>query len=329
MRTITVAQAIREALSEEMDRNPEVFVFGEDVGAFGGCFGVTMGLYDKYPDRVLDTMIAETGIMGLALGAAYSGMKPVPELMFSDFMTVCFDYFINQMGKNRYMTGMQEGGQAAGLVVRLPNGSGTRAAAQHSQCMEGFLMGGLGIKIAIPSTPRDVKGMLKYALRGNDPVAFFEHKMLYSVKGEVPDVEADELIPFASADIKREGTDVTVIATQWMLYKSLEVAAKLATEGISVEVIDPRSLKPLDMPTILKSVEKTGHLVLVNEAPEFANALTEVGLEVAEKGFDFLKAAPVRVCGPNTPIPFSPVLEDMWTVDGTEIEAGIKKVLGK
>lgn len=329
MRQITVAQAIREALSEEMERDPKVFVMGEDVGAFGGCFGVTMGLYNKYPDRVLDTMIAETGILGLSLGAAYSGMRPVAELMFSDFLTVGFDYFVNQAGKNRYMTGMQEGGDKCCWVVRLPNGSGTRAAGQHSQCMEGFLMHSLGIKIAIPSTPRDTKGMLKYALRGNDPVAFFEHKMLYGVKGPVPDASEDELIPFCSADIKREGTDVTVVATQLMVYRSLEAAEKLAEEGISVEVIDPRSLKPLDMPTILASVKKTGRLVLVNEAPTFANALTEVGLEVVEQGMEYLKAAPVRVCGPNTPIPFSPVLEDMWTVDVGEIEAGIKKVMGK
>jgi len=329
MRSITVAQAIREALAEEMIRNPKVFVLGEDVGAFGGCFGVTMGLYDQFPDRVLDTMIAETGIMGIALGAAYSGMKSVPELMFSDFLTVAFDYFINQASKNRYMTGMQEDGQYCGLTVRLPNGSGTRAAAQHSQCMEAFLMNAPGIKIAVPSSPRDVKGMLKYAIRGNDPVAFFEHKLLYGVKGEVPDVEADELIPFCSADVKLEGKDVTIVATQSMVYKSLSAAKALAQEGISVEVVDPRSLKPLDIRTILASVEKTGHLVLVNEAPKFGNAMTEIGLQVAERGLGFLKAPPVRVCGPDTPIPFSPVLEDMWTINEGKIIAGVKKALGK
>jgi len=222
---ITVAEAIREALTEEMERNPEVFVFGEDVGAFGGCFGVTAGLYEKFPDRVIDTMIAETGILGIATGAAYAGMKPVPEIMFSDFFSVCFDYLFNQAPKNRYMTGMQEGGKDAGFVLRCPNGAGVRAAAQHSQCIEQFLMPVVGLKIAIPSTPADTKGMLKYAIRGNDPVVFLEHKMMYGVKGPVPD--GDHLVPFASADVKREGTDVTVVATQMMVHKSLAAAETL------------------------------------------------------------------------------------------------------
>lgn len=325
MREITVAEAIREALTEEMERNPEVFVFGEDVGAFGGCFGVTTGLYDKFPDRVIDTMIAETGILGIATGAAYAGMKPVPEIMFSDFFSVCFDYLFNQAPKNRYMTGMQEGGKNAGFVLRCPNGAGVRAAAQHSQCVEQFLMPVVGLKIAIPSTPADTKGMLKYAIRGNDPVIFLEHKMMYGVKGPVPD--GDHLVPFASADVKREGTDVTVVATQMMVHKSLAAAETLAKEGISVEVIDPRSLKPLDFKTILASVKKTKRIVLVNEAPKTANALTEIGLRVTEEAFDYLEAPPVRVCAPDTPIPFSPVLEDEWIRKESDIIEGIKKAL--
>ncbi|MDR3281266.1 MAG: alpha-ketoacid dehydrogenase subunit beta [Synergistaceae bacterium] len=325
MREITVAEAIREALSEEMDRNPEVFVFGEDVGLFGGCFGVTTGLYEKYPDRVLDTMIAETGIMGITLGAAYSGMKPVPEVMFSDFITVIFDYLVNQSSKNRYMTGMQEGGQNAGFVLRVPNGAGTRAAAQHSQCMEQYLMPVVGLKIAIPSTPYDTKGMLKYAIRGNDPVVFLEHKMLYGIKGPVP--EEEYLVPFCSADVKREGKDVTVVATQVMVHKSLAVAKRLEQEGISVEVIDPRSLKPLDMKTIINSVKKTKRLVVVNEAPKTHNALSEIALQVVEGAFDYLEASPVRVCAPDTPIPFSPVLEDVWIRSEDDIIAGIRETL--
>jgi pyruvate/2-oxoglutarate/acetoin dehydrogenase E1 component len=325
VREITVAEAIREALTEEMERNPEVFVFGEDVGAFGGCFGVTTGLYDKFPDRVIDTMIAETGILGIATGAAYAGMKPVPEIMFSDFFSVCFDYLFNQAPKNRYMTGMQEGGKNAGFVLRCPNGAGVRAAAQHSQCVEQFLMPVVGLKIAIPSTPADTKGMLKYAIRGNDPVIFLEHKMMYGVKGPVPD--GDHLVPFASADVKREGTDVTVVATQMMVHKSLAAAETLAKEGISVEVIDPRSLKPLDFKTILASVKKTKRIVLVNEAPKTANALTEIGLRVTEEAFDYLEAPPVRVCAPDTPIPFSPVLEDEWIRKESDIIEGIKKAL--
>jgi pyruvate/2-oxoglutarate/acetoin dehydrogenase E1 component len=326
MREITVAEAIREALSEEMDRDKNVFVFGEDVGLFGGCFGVTTGLYAKYPDRVIDTMIAETGIMGIALGAAYSGMKPVPELMFSDFSTVVFDYFANQISKNRYMTGMQQGGQAACLVVRAPNGAGYRAAGQHSQCMEQYFMPIPGLKIAVPSTPYDTKGLLKYAIRGNDPVLFLEHKLLYSVKGPVP--EGDYTIPFASADIKREGSDVTVIATQMMVHKSLAAAAQMEKDGISVEVVDPRSLKPLDMKTIMASVRKTKRVVLVNEAPSTGNVMAEIGLRIVEQGFDFLEAPPIRVCGPDTPIPFSPVLEDKWIRGEADIIAGIKAARG-
>lgn len=325
MREITVAEAIREALTEEMERNPEVFVFGEDVGAFGGCFGVTTGLYDKFPDRVIDTMIAETGILGIACGAAYSGMKPVPEIMFSDFFSVCFDYLFNQSSKARYMTGMQEGGKNAGFVLRAPNGAGVRAAAQHSQCVEQFMMPVVGLKIAIPSTPADTKGMLKYAIRGNDPVVFLEHKMMYGISGPVPD--GDHLVPFASADIKREGTDVTIVATQMMVHKSLAAAETLAKEGINIEVVDPRSLKPLDMKTILASVKKTKHLVLVNEAPKTGNALTEIGLRVVEEAFDYLEAPPVRVCAPDTPIPFSPVLEDAWIRSEADIIEGVRKAL--
>ncbi len=325
MREITVAEAIREALTEEMERNPEVFVFGEDVGAFGGCFGVTAGLYEKFPDRVIDTMIAETGILGIATGAAYAGMKPVPELMFSDFFSVCVDYLFNQAPKNRYMTGMQEGGKDAGFGLRAPNGAGTRAAAQHSQCVEQVLMPVVGLKIAIPSTPADYKGMLKYAIRGNDPVVFLEHKMMYGVKGPVPD--GDHLEPYASADVKREGTDDTVEATQMIVHKSLAAAETLAKEGISVEVVDPRSLKPLDFKTILASVKKTRRIVLVNEAPKTANALTEIGLRVTEEAFDYLEAPPVRVCAPDTPIPFSPVLEDEWIRKESDIIEGIKKAL--
>ena len=327
MKKITVAQAINEALAEEMALNNEVFVIGEDVGLYGGCFGVTTGLYKKFPNNVIDTPISEAGIMGLSAGAAYMGAKMVPELMFSDFIGVAMDYFLNQISKSRYMGGMQPEGNECCVVARLPSGAGLRAAAQHSQCTEALLMNIPGLKIAIPSTPADFKGMLKYAIRGKDPVAFFEHKLLYGIKGEVP--EEDYVIPFGLADVKREGKDVTVIATQMMVHKSLAVAETLAAEGISVEVIDPRCLKPLDTKTIIDSVKKTGHVVLVNEAPEFGNAFAEVGLQIAELAINELKAAPVRVCGPNRPIPFSPALEDKWIVSEADIANGIKKVLNK
>ncbi len=326
MREITVAQAINEALAEEMERNPEVFVIGEDVGKFGGCFGVTAGLIQRFPKQVIDSPISETAIMGLSTGAAYMGMKAVPELMFSDFTSVAADYIVNQATKSRYMAGMQEEGKVCGMVLRVPNGAGIAAAAQHSQCLEALFMNIPGLKILIPSTPADYKGLLKTAIRGNDPVLFYEHKLLYGVKGLVPD--GDYTVPICSADVKREGTDVTVIATQMMLHKSLRAAEKLAKEGISVEVVDPRSLKPLDIGTIAKSVEKTGRVVLVNEAPCFGNSVTEIGLEIAEHAFKFMKAAPVRVCGPDTPIPFSPVLEKEWLVNEADIIAGIRKALG-
>ncbi len=325
MREITVAQAINEALAEEMALNEEVFVFGEDVGDFGGCFGVTAGLKAKYPKRVMDTPISETGIMGLAAGGAYMGLKMVPEIMFSDFLGVAMDYLLNQVTKSRYMAGMQEEGKVCGLVLRVPAGAGIAAAAQHSQCVEALLMNIPGLKIAIPSTPADYKGLLKYAIRGHDPVVFFEHKLLYGVKGPVS--EEEQLIPFASADVKREGTDVTIVATQMMVHKALAAAKEAEKEGISVEVVDPRSLKPLDTRTIIESVKKTGRLLLVNEAPEFGNALTEVGLQVAERALDALKKPPIRVCGPNRPIPFAPVLEKQWLVNEKDILAGIKKVM--
>jgi pyruvate dehydrogenase E1 component beta subunit len=325
MRKITVAQAIKEALAEEMELNKEVFVFGEDVALYGGCFGVTAGLYEKYPDNVFDTPISETGIMGLAAGAAAMGAKMVPELMFADFVGVAMDYFLNQISKSRYMSGMQKEGNQCCVVCRLPSGAGLTAAAQHSQSTEALLMNIPGLKIAMPSTPADFKGMLKYAIRGKDPVAFFEHKLLYGVTGEVPD--GDYVIPFGLADVKKEGTDVTVIATQTMVHKSLAVAKKLAKEGISVEVVDPRCLKPLDTKTIVDSVKKTGRVVLVNEAPAFGNALVEVGLQIAELALKDLKSAPVRVCGPNRPIPFSPVLEQKWIVSEDDIINGIRKAL--
>jgi len=325
MKKMTVAQAINEALAEEMALNNEVFVFGEDVAQFGGCFGVTVGLYDKFPDNVFSTPISESGVMGLAAGGAAMGAKMVPELMFSDFVGVAMDSFLNQISKSRYMSGMQEGADELCVVVRLPNGSGLTAAAQHSLCTEALLMNIPGIKIAMPSTPADVKGMLKYAIRGKDPVAFFEHKLLYGVTGEVPD--GDYVIPFGEADVKREGSDVTVIATQMMVHKSLAVAEKLAKEDISVEVIDPRTLKPLDINTIVESIKKTGRVVLVNEASTFGNALTEVEAQITEVAFADLKAAPVRVCGPDRPIPFTPVLEKQWIVSEDDIIEGIKKTL--
>lgn len=328
MRKMTYAEAIRAALAEEMERDEKVFVLGEDVGPFGGCFGVTGDLYKKFPDRVLDTPIAETAIMGLSIGAAYSGLKPVPEIMFADFVGVIYDYLMNQITSNRYMTGMQEGGQDGCMVLRAPGGAGVRAGAQHSQSVQQYLMPIVGLKIAIPATPADAYGMMKYCLRNNnDPVVFIEHKMLYGVKGEVPDASEDYLLPLGKADVKCEGTDVTVIATSSMVDKAVNAAKTLEKDGISVEVVDPRSLRPLDVDTLAASVKKTGRLVLVDEAPETGNAMTEVARRIQDAAFADLKKAPIYVCAPDTPIPFAPQLEDEWIVDEKNIIDGINKAM--
>ena len=327
MREILASQAIREALQEEMERDPEVFMIGEDIGKQGGSFKVTTGLYDLFPDRVLDTPIAETAIAGLGIGAAYAGMKPVVEIMYADFTTVVYDYLFNQISKARYMTGWQEGGTNASFVLRAACGAGIRSAAQHSQMVEGAYMLIPGLKIAVPSTPYDYKGMLKYAIRGNDPVLFLEYKMDYFKNpGPVPDIGEDYVVPFGKAVVRREGADVTIVATQGNMRKSLEAAEIVAKEGISVEVVDPLTLKPLDTKTILASVEKTGRLIVSNEGYTTGNALNEVVARVAEKGFDFLRAPILRVCGPDTPIPFG-FLEDKWIVSVDRIVDGIRKVM--
>ncbi len=326
MREITYMEAVREALGEELERDEKVFVLGEDVGLMGGCFGVTGDLYQRFPDRVLDTPIAETAILGLSIGAAYSGMKPVAEIMFADFVGVIYDYLINQITSNRYMTGMQPGGTDGGMVLRAPNGTGIRAGAQHSQSIQQYLMPITGIKIAIPSTPRDAKGMLKWCIREeNDPVVFLEHKMLYGVKGEVPEVEEDELIPLGKAVVRTEGTDVTVVATSLQNTEAVELANEM--DDVSIEVVDPRSLKPLDLETMVASVKKTGRLVLFDESPETGNALVEVARRITDECFAELKCAPVFVCAPDTPIPFAPNLEDEWTPDKENLREGIKKVM--
>lgn len=319
-------EAIREALEEEMIRDNEVFIIGEDVAEHGGCFGVTGDLCKKFPDRVIDSPIAELGIMGLSLGAAYSGMKAVPELMFADFISVIYDYLMNQATRNRYMTGMQEGGQDCCMVMRAPNGAGIRAGAQHSQCVEQYLMPIPGLKILTPATPADAKGMLKTALRGNDPVVFLEHKMLLGVKGPVPEDE-DYLVPIGKADVKREGTDVTIIANQMMTVKALKAAQLLEKDGISVEVVDLRSVKPLDMDTILKSVKKTGKVVLTNESPSTGNIMSEISTRIVAGAFADLKAAPVKVCAPDTPIPFATNLEDAWLRNEKDLVAAVKELM--
>ena len=306
MRTITYRDALREALREEMTRDERVFVMGEDIGDFGGAFNVTLGLYHEFGgERVRDTPITEAAIIGAALGAALTGMRPVPEIMFSDFLPAGMDQLINQIAKIRYMSG---GVARAPLVIRTQNGAGSSAAAQHSQSLTALFAHVPGLRIAIPSTPYDAKGLLKTAIRSDDPVLFFEHKQLYDTTGEVP--EEEYLIPFGKADVKRPGADVTVVAISWMVTKTLNAAEDLSRRGIEIEVIDPRTICPLDKDTIFKSVAKTGRLVIVEEDVKTNGIGAEIAALVADEAFDSLDAPVKRVASHDTPIPFNPNLEN-------------------
>jgi len=324
MRTLTFAGALNEALKQEMRRDPNIYVAGEDVGVYGGIFGVTAGLLEEFgEERVRDTPITESAIIGSAVGAAAGGLRPVVELMFIDFIGVALDQLYNQAAKMKYMFG---GKARLPLVMRTTCGAGMRAAAQHSQCLEAWFMHVPGLKVAVPSTPYDAKGLLITAIRDDNPVVFIEHKMLYGIEGEVP--EEPYAIPFGQADVKREGTDVTVVATMAMVHKALSAADKLAAEGISPEVVDPRTLYPLDMETIINSVKKTHRLVVVHEEVKFAGSGAEIAAAVAEEAFDYLDAPIKRVAAPFTPVPFSPVLEDAFIPSEEDIIAAVKEVVG-
>ncbi len=322
-REITFVQALNEALDYAMSVDKRVVIMGEDVGVYGGVFGVTMGLYDKYgPERVRDTPIAESGFIGAAVGAAMMGLKPVAELMFIDFLGVAFDQIYNQAAKLRYMTG---GKVKIPMVLRTVCGAGIQAAAQHSQSLHAIFIHVPGLKVVMPSTPYDAKGLLLTAiLDEEDPVIFIEHKMLYGVRGPVP--EGPYKIPFGVADVKREGKDVTVVATAWMVHKALEAAEKLANEGISVEVIDPRTLVPLDEGTILNSIRKTGRLVVVDEGYPRASFATDIAALAVSKAFEHLKAPVKLVTPPATPVPFSEALEREWIPSTEKVMKAIKDV---
>lgn len=325
MREITFTQAITEALDEEMARDKTVFLLGEDVGLYGGILGQTAGLYDKYgPDRVRDTPISESAILGAAEGAAATGMRPVPEIMFCDFLGVCMDDVLNQASKTRYMLGGQV---KFPMVIRTLCGAGIGAAAQHSQCLEAFFMHIPGVKVVLPSTPYDAKGLLKSAIRDDSLVIFFEHKLLIlmPLKGEVP--EEEYTIPLGKADIKREGKDVTVVATGLMVHRALAAAATLQEKGISIEVVDPRTLAPLDKQTILDSVKKTGRLVLFTEECKTASSASEIAAIVAEEGFDSLDAPIKRVNAPDTPVPFSAVLEKFYMPDEENLIKAVTEIV--
>jgi pyruvate dehydrogenase E1 component beta subunit len=311
-------QAIGEALRQEMRRDPTVIVLGIDVGGgqggsgavgeVGGVLGVTRGLYKEFgPTRVIDTPISESAIMGAASGAAVTGMRPVAELMFVDFAGVCFDQIYNQAAKFRYMFG---GKAKTPMVIRAMAGAGFRAGAQHSQTLAPLFTMVPGLKVATPSNPYDAKGLLIQAIRDDDPVIFLESKMLYDTEGEVPD-EAYR-IPFGEANVAREGKDLTLVAFAAMVPRALAAAERLAKEGVSVEVIDPRTPSPLDADAIIESVEKTGRLVVVDESPPRCSLAADIAAIVAERAFDALKGPIRTVTCPHSPVPFAPALEDAY-----------------
>ena len=320
----TYLQALNDAMRQEMERDENVFIIGEDVGKFGGCFGVTQGLFDKFGERrVRDTPITESAIVGAAAGAAAAGLRPVAELMFVDFIGVALDQLFNQAAKMHYMFG---GKAKVPMVLRMPQGAGVGAAAQHSQSLEAWFMHIPGIKVCIPSTPADAKGLLISAIRDPNPVCFVEHKVLYKVKGEVP--EGEYSIPLGVAEIKHPGTQLTVVSSGIMVSKSLAVATKLEAEGISVEVLDLRTLRPMDNEAIIKSVKKTGRLLVVHEAPQTGGWAGEVLAVVAgSEAFDYLDAPMRRLAGKDVPIPYNRFLEAAAVPQEADIEAEIRAIL--
>jgi acetoin:2,6-dichlorophenolindophenol oxidoreductase subunit beta len=332
-RSITYREAINEALASEMERDPSVIVMGEDNAggegspgeqdAWGGVLGVTKGLYGRFPGRVLDTPISESAFIGAAIGAATRGMRPVAELMFIDFMGVCFDQIFNQAAKFRYMFG---GKAVTPVVVRTMYGAGLRAAAQHSQCLYPVFTHIPGLKVVTPSTPYDAKGLLIQAIRDDDPVIFCEHKALYDTTGEVP--RESYAIPFGEANVVREGGDVTVVTLGRMVHVALDAAAELAAAGVQCEVIDLRTTSPLDQDTVLESVEATGRLVVVDEATPRCNIATDVSALVAQKAFGALRAPIEMVTAPHTPVPFADSLEDLYIPDAQRVVNAVKSVTG-
>ncbi|TET63976.1 alpha-ketoacid dehydrogenase subunit beta [Candidatus Bathyarchaeota archaeon] len=324
MRKITYKEALREALREEMLRDRTVFLLGEDIGRYwGGAFKVTKGLAEEFGDeRVRDTPISESAIIGAAVGAAITGTRPVAEIMFGDLTSLAMDQIANQAAKIHYMFG----GQAkVPLVIRTPFGAGVNIAAHHSQSLEAWFMHVPGLHVCVPSTPYDAKGLLKTSIRGNNPVFFCEHKLLYPMEGEVP--EEEYMIPFGVADIKKKGSDVTIVATSYMVHKALEAARELEAESINVEVVDPRTLVPLDRQTIISSVKKTGRLVVVSEGCKTAGVTAEIAAIVAEEAVDYLDAPIKRVAEPDTPIPFSPTLEQYVIPNEKSIINAVKEII--
>jgi len=305
MREITYAEALKEALREEMQRDPNVFLMGEDLAVYGGAFAITRGLLEEFgEERVRDTPISEAAIAGAAAGAAMTGMRPIAEIMFMDFSTIAMDQIVNQAAKIKYMFG---GAASVPMVLRMPAGCGTGAAGQHSQSLEAWFTHVPGLKVVMPSTPYDVKGLLKTAVRDDGPVIFVEHKLLYRTKSHVP--KEDYTVPFGKADIKRSGKDITIIALSYSVPKALQAAEELAAEGIDAEVIDPRTLVPLDEEALIDSLRKTGRVMVVHEAVRRGGYGAEIAAMLSEQAFDYLDAPVVRLGGKDAPIPYNRDLE--------------------
>jgi pyruvate/2-oxoglutarate/acetoin dehydrogenase E1 component len=323
MAVMTYREALNMALREEMRRDPNVFVIGEEVGLYEGAYKVTQGLLKEFgPQRIVDTPIAESGFTGVGIGAAMVGLRPVVEMMTFNFALLALDQIVNSAAKINYMSGGQFN---VPIVIRGPGGPAAQLAAQHSQSMETYFYHVPGLKVVRPTTPADAKGLLKSSIRDDNPVIFIEAETLYNVKGEVPE-DPDFLIPLGQAIVRREGTDVTVIAYMGMMYRAMEAAEELEKEGISVELVDPRTLRPMDTETIIKSVRKTHRVVVVEAGAGFAGMGSEIAASVTEQAFDDLDAPVERVTGANAPMPYARNLEKLKTPSKDRIIAAIRRV---
>ena len=324
-RRLTLSQAVNEAIGEELRRDPSVFLIGEDVAEAGTPFKVLSGLVEEFgAERILDSPISEAGITGIGLGAAMTGMRPIVDIMFGDFMTLVMDQLVNQAAKIHYMSG---GRLKAPLTIRTTLGATRRSAAQHSQSLHALVAHIPGLKVVLPSTPYDAKGLFKSAIRDDNPVVVFEDKMMFAVEGPVP--EEEYVVPLGVADVKREGEDITLVATSSMVYVALDAAEQLAEDGVSAEVVDPRTLVPLDRETIVASARKTGHAVVVDEGHRGYGAGAELAALIAEDAFYDLDAPVRRLCARDVPIPFSPVLEDLTVPTADTLAGEARDLVGK
>ncbi len=323
MAVMKYATAVRDAIAEEMRRNPKLFFMGEDIAKFGGVFGCSLDLPEEFPGRVLSTPISEAAFVGAGLGAAITGTHTLVEMQYVDFILCAMDQLVNQMAKIHYMS---DGKVHVPYTLRVQQGCGRGNGAQHAQCFESLFAGVPGLKVACPATPADAKGLLKTALRDDNPVVFCEHKMLYAVRGEVPE-DPDFTLPFGVAEVKRSGSDVTLVATAYMVQRALDAAVLLEKEGISAEVIDPRTLVPLDMDTIIASVQKTGRCVIAQEALPFCSFGGEIAYELQNRAFRYLDAPIQRVSPAQVPMPYSRKLENLNVPTAEGIAAAARKTL--